>query len=79
MNYLKFIFTLIFTISSFNVFADESEDIKKNDNDVKVENTESSEETDSEEDEKVTIESYIEENELDSKPGFLNLLVIILL
>ena len=37
MNYLKFIFTLIFTISSFNVFADESEDIKKNDNDVKVE------------------------------------------
>ncbi len=75
MNYLKFIFTLIFTISSFNVFADESEDIKKNDNDVKVENTESSEETDSEEDEKVTIESYIEENELDSKPGFLNLLV----
>ena len=75
MNYLKFLFTLIFAISSFNVFADESKDLKQNDNDVKVENTESAEETDSEEDEKVTIESYIEENELDSKPGFLNLLV----
>ena len=59
MNYLKFLFTLIFTISSFNVFADESKDLKQNDNDVKVENTESAEETDSEEDEKVTVESYI--------------------
>ena len=56
MNYLKFLFTLIFTISSFNVFADESKDLKQNDNDVKVENTESAEETDSEEDEQVTIE-----------------------
>ena len=75
MNYLKFLFTLVFTISSFNVFADESKDLEENDNDVKVENTDSAEETDSDEDEKVTIESYIEENELDSKPGFLNLLV----
>ena len=75
MNYLKFLFTLVFTISSFNVFADESKDLEENDNDVKVENTDSAEETDSDEDEKATIESYIEENELDSKPGFLNLLV----
>ena len=29
MNYLKFLFTLIITISSFNVFADESKDLKK--------------------------------------------------
>ena len=75
MNYIKFLFTLIFTISSFNVLADESDDVKQND-ESKVESVDDNDaETETDEEEKVTIESYIEENELDSKPGFLNLLV----
>ena len=73
MNYIKFLFTLIFTISSFNVLADESDDVKQND-ERKVESVDDTE-TETDEEEKVTIESYIEENELDSKPGFLNLLI----
>ena len=75
MNYIKFLFTLIFTISSFNVLADESDDVKQND-ESKVESVDDNDaETETDEEEKVTIESYIEENELDAKPGFLNLLI----
>ena len=75
MNYLKFLFSLIITISSFNITADESENVKQDNNEAKVENTEDTEGEKSKEDEKVTIESYVEDNELDAKPGFLNLLV----
>ena len=75
MNYIKFLFTLIFTISSFNVLADESDDVKQND-ESKVESVDDNDaETETDEEEKVTIESYIEENELDLEPGFLNLLI----
>ena len=75
MSYIKFLFTFILTISSFNVLADESEDVKQND-ESKVESVDDNDaEIETDEEEKVTIESYIEENELDSKPGFLNLLV----
>jgi len=75
MNYIKFLFTFILTISSFNLLADEPEDVKQND-ESKVESVDDNDaETEADEEEKVTIESYIEENELDAKPGFLNLLI----
>ena len=74
MNYLKFLFTLIFTIFSFEAYADNSNDLNQNE-DVKIESAENVAETETAEDSKVTIESYIEENELDSIPGFLNLLI----
>jgi hypothetical protein len=75
MNYLKFLFTLIITISSINIIADEPENVKQDNDEAKVENTEGTEDEKPKEDEKVTIESYVEDNELDAKPGFLNLLV----
>ena len=59
MNYLKFLFTLIITISSFNITADESEDLKQDNNEAKVENTEGTEDEKPKEDEKVTIESCL--------------------
>ena len=74
MNYLKFLFTLIFTIFSFEAYAYNSNDLNLNE-DVKVENAENVAETETAEESKVTVESYIEENELDSIPGFLNLLI----
>jgi hypothetical protein len=75
MNYLKFLFTLIITISSINIIADEPENVKQDNDEAKVESSEGTEDKKPKEDEKVTIESYVEDNELDAKPGFLSLLV----
>ena len=73
MNYIKFLFTFSIVITSLSIIADEAEDTKNLN--PTSEDAIDSESAESDEEKKETIESYIEDNKLNSTSGFFNILI----
>ena len=73
MNYIKFLFTFSIVITSLSIFADEAEDTKNLN--PTSEDTVNAESAELDEEKKETIESYIEDNKLNSTSGFFNILI----